>query len=95
MDIARPDFARKRKIRLAIYGAAAIVALPALVVGFSRLKPAAPVVDRSTIWLDTVKRGEMLREVRGLGTLVPVDIRWIPAQRQRELIRSYCNLAPR
>jgi HlyD family secretion protein len=80
MDIARPDFARKRKIRLAIYGAAAVITLPILVVGFSRLKPAAPVVDRSTIWLDTVKRGEMLREVRGLGTLVPVDIRWIPAQ---------------
>jgi HlyD family secretion protein len=80
MDIARPDFARKRKIRLIIYGAAAIIILPALIVGFSRLKPAAPVVDRSTIWLDTVKRGEMLREVRGSGTLVPVDIRWIPTQ---------------
>jgi HlyD family secretion protein len=80
MDIARPDFARKKKIRLIIYGAVALISLPALIFGFSRLKPAAPVVDRSTIWLDTVKRGEMLREVRGLGTLVPVDIRWIPAQ---------------
>ncbi len=80
MDIVRPDFARKKRIRLMIYGAAAIVTLPALTVGVSRLKPAAPAVERSTIWLDTVKRGEMLREVRGLGTLVPVDIRWIPAQ---------------
>jgi HlyD family secretion protein len=80
MDIARPDFARKRKIRLMIYGAAAIVILPVLTLGISRLKPASPVVDRSTVWLDSVKRGEMLREVRGLGTLVPVDIRWIPAQ---------------
>ncbi len=80
MDIARPDFARKKKFRLMIYGAAAIVAVPVLTVGVARLKPAAPVVERSTVWLDTVKRGEMLREVRGLGTLVPVDIRWIPAQ---------------
>jgi HlyD family secretion protein len=80
MDIARPDFARKKKIRLIIYTAAALVVLPVITIGVSRLKPAAPVVERSTIWLDTVKRGEMLREVRGLGTLVPVDIRWIPAQ---------------
>jgi HlyD family secretion protein len=80
MDIARPDFARKKKIRLTIYTAAALVVLPVITIGVSRLKPAAPVVERSAIWLDTVKRGEMLREVRGLGTLVPVDIRWIPAQ---------------
>jgi HlyD family secretion protein len=80
MDIARPDLARKKKIRLTIYTAAALVVLPVITIGVSRLKPAAPVVERSTIWLDTVKRGEMLRDVRGLGTLVPVDIRWIPAQ---------------
>src|ERR1700720_3357809 len=63
-----------------ICGMGALIPLPALGIGVSRLKPAAPVVERSAIWLDTVKRGEMLREVRGLGTLVPVDIRWIPAQ---------------
>ena len=57
-----------------------VVALPALTIGVSRLKPAAPAVERSTVWLDTVRRGEMLRDVRGLGTLVPVDVRWIPAQ---------------
>jgi HlyD family secretion protein len=57
-----------------------VVAVPALTIGVSRLKPAAPVVERSTVWLDTVRRGEMLRDVRGLGTLVPVDVRWIPAQ---------------
>ncbi len=45
----------------------------------SRLKPAVPSVDRSTVWIDTVKRGPMVRQVRGLGTLVPVDIRWIAA----------------
>jgi len=47
--------------------------------GLSRLKPAAPSVERATVWLDTVKRGPMLRQVRGLGTLVPEDILWIPA----------------
>jgi HlyD family secretion protein len=50
-----------------------------ITLGLSRLKPAAPSVERATVWLDTVKRGPMLREVRGLGTLVPEDIRWIPA----------------
>ena len=48
--------------------------------GLSRLKPAAPTVDRATIYTDEVRRGPMVREVRGLGTLVPEDIRWIPAQ---------------
>ena len=57
-----------------------VIAVPVLTIGVSRLKPAAPVVERSTVWLDTVRRGEMLRDVRGLGTLVPVDVRWIPAQ---------------
>jgi hypothetical protein len=80
MDIARPDLLRKKKIRLAIYGVAALVTLPAVTIGVSRLKPAAPTVERATVWLDSVRRGEMLREVKGLGTLVPVDIRWIPAQ---------------
>ena len=48
-------------------------------VALSRLKPAAPTVDRGTVYIDTVKRGPMVRQVRGLGTLVPEDIRWIPA----------------
>jgi HlyD family secretion protein len=63
-----------------VYGAVMVSAVPGLTMGVSRLKPAAPVVERSTVWLDTVHRGEMLRDVRGLGTLVPVDVRWIPAQ---------------
>lgn len=50
-----------------------------LSVGLSRLRPAAPAIDRATLWIDTVKRGPMLRQVRGLGSLVPEDIRWIPA----------------
>jgi len=80
MDIARPDFARKKKVRLIVYGAVIVVAVPALTIAVSRLKPAAPVVERSAVWLDTVRQGEMLRDVRALGTLVPIDVRWIPAQ---------------
>ena len=60
-----------------------ILILGGTTLGLSRLRPAPPTVDRATVWVDTVKRGEMLREVRGLGTLVPVDIRWIPARNLR------------
>ena len=80
MDIARPDLARKKRWRLIGYSAAALIALPLVTIAVARLKPAAPLVERSTVWLDSVHRGEMLRNVRGLGTLVPVDIRWIAAQ---------------
>jgi HlyD family secretion protein len=79
MDIARPSRARERRIRRIIYGAAGLVAISLITLGLSRLKPAAPSVERGTVWIDTVKRGPMLRQVRGLGTLVPEDIRWIPA----------------
>ena len=58
-----------------------------ITLGLSRLKPAAPSVERATVWIDTVKRGPMLREVRGLGTLVPEDIRWIPATTQGRVER--------
>lgn len=57
-----------------------MIAVAALTVGVSRLRPAAPMVERSTIWSDTVKRGSLLRQVRGLGSLIPEDIRWIPAE---------------
>ena len=60
-------------------GRSAWRAVALLTLGLSRLKPAAPSVERATVWIDTVKRGPMLRQVRGLGTLVPEDIRWIPA----------------
>ncbi|HXA67085.1 MAG TPA: HlyD family efflux transporter periplasmic adaptor subunit [Bryobacteraceae bacterium] len=80
MDIARPDLARKKRLRRLAYGAVMVVAVPAITIALSRLKPAAPVVEHSAVWVDTVRRGEMLRDVRGIGTLVPVDVRWIPAQ---------------
>jgi len=80
MDIQRPSNARAKKIRRIIYAAVAFLLIGGVSYGLSRLRPAAPTVDRATIWTDEVKRGPMLREVRGLGTLVPEDIRWIPAQ---------------
>jgi HlyD family secretion protein len=88
VDIARsPDVIRKKKIRRIIYGAIALLAIVVITVGVSRLKPAAPSVDRATVWVDTVKRGQMLRQVRGSGTLVPEDIRWISATTQGRVER--------
>src|ERR1700730_358848 len=69
---------RRRLLRI-IYGAVGLVLLALATLGLSRLKAAAPTVDKATVWTDTVKRGPMLREVRGLGTLVPETIRVIPA----------------
>src|SRR6202049_929048 len=80
MDIQRPSNARAKKIKRILYVTAAVLLCAGVTLALSRLKPAAPSVDASTIWPDTVKRAPMLREVRGLGTLVPEDIHWIPAQ---------------
>ena len=79
MDIARPDLLRKRKIRRGLYSGAAAVVVVLFTVGVSQLEPAAPRVDRDTVYLDTVQRGPMVRQVHGTGTLVPEAIRWIPA----------------
>jgi HlyD family secretion protein len=79
MDIPRPELARKRRRKRILYGAALVVAVGLATLGLSRLKPAPPSVDRATVWIDTVHRGDMLRQVRGLGTLVPQNVRSIPA----------------
>jgi len=79
MDIARPSNLRQKRIRRAVYGAVALSLVGLITLGVSKLKPAAPSVERATVWIDTVKRGPMLRDERGIGTLVPEDIRWIPA----------------
>jgi HlyD family secretion protein len=79
MDIARPSNAKQKRIRRAIYAGVGLLAVVLVSVGLSRLKPAAPTVERAVIWPDTVKRGGMVRQVRGLGTLTPEDIRWITA----------------
>jgi len=79
MDIARPSNKRQKRIRRVIYGMLALAVVALTTVGLLKLKPAAPSVDRGTVWVDSVRRGPMVRQVRGLGTLVPEDIRWIPA----------------
>ena len=79
MDIPRKSEARKRRIRRIIYGVLGLAAIGGITLGLSRLERAVPPVDRNTVLIDTVKRGLMLRNVRGLGTLVPEEIRWVPA----------------
>src|SRR4051794_24998805 len=87
VDIARPSQARKKRIKRILYVTAAVVVVGGISLGVSRLKPAAPTVDRAVVWIDSVKRGPMVRQVRGSGTLVPEDIRWIPAQTQGRVER--------
>ena len=82
MDIARPSNAKKKRIKQAIYAGVGLLAVVLVSVGLSRLKPAAPTVERAVVWPAKVERGPMVRQVRGLGTLTPEDIRWIPATTQ-------------
>lgn len=79
MDIARPDLPVRKRRRRLIIGVVALPVLASAGIALSRLEPAAPSVDAATMWIDTVKRGELVRDVRGIGTLVPEDIRWIAA----------------
>jgi HlyD family secretion protein len=82
VDIARPSQAKKKRIRRILYATLAVIVVAGISLGVSKLKPAAPTVDRAVVWIDAVKRGDIPRQVRGSGTLVPEDIRWIPAQTQ-------------
>jgi HlyD family secretion protein len=89
MDIARPDIKRRKTRQRWVLAAGALAVLAAVAFGVSRLKPASPSVERSTVWTDTVKRGPMVRQVRGIGTLVPREdrIRLIPAQTEATVVR--------
>ncbi|MGD0786406.1 MAG: HlyD family efflux transporter periplasmic adaptor subunit [Terracidiphilus sp.] len=90
MDIARPDLKQKRMRQYAVWAGVAVVVFTVAVVAVLRLKPAAPTVDRSTIWPDTVKRGPMVRQVRGsTGSLVPREdkLRLIPAETEATVTR--------
>src|SRR5882762_8955069 len=80
MDIKRPAKSRlKKRIRTVLLLVLGLAAVGGITYGLTKLKPAAPAVDRSTTVVDTVKRGQMLRQVRGQGTLVPELTRRIPA----------------
>ncbi|QAT81879.1 RND family efflux transporter MFP subunit [Corallococcus coralloides] len=76
VDIPKPRAPRRKPYLLAALGLAALVAVT---VGLSRLRPAAPTVDKASVWLDTVKRGPLVRQVKGTGSLVPESIRWLTA----------------
>ncbi len=91
MDIARPEFKQKKRRRQLLFGGLALIVLLAITAGVSRLKPAAPSVERGTVWTDTVKQGPMLRQVRGLGTLTPTpeDVRLIPAETEGTVLRIF------
>ena len=98
MDIARPSRLRHKRLRQALMATVSAVIVVGISVGVSRLQPAAPTVEAATLYPDTVKRGPMVRQVRGLGTLVPEDIRWIPATTQgrveRIVLRPGTAVAP-
>jgi HlyD family secretion protein len=90
MDIQRPaSVAQGKKRKQIMFGVGGLVVIALVSVFLARLQPAAPTVERATVWVDTVKRGPMLRQVRGLGTLVPVDEarRWVPASTQGRVER--------
>jgi HlyD family secretion protein len=101
MDIQRPaSVARQKKMRRILFATIGVLVIGVVSVGLSQLQPAAPTVEQATVWVDTVKRGDMNRNVRGLGTLVPVDEarRLIPAVTQgrveRILIRPGVEVTP-
>src|ERR1700722_17116730 len=89
MDIARPDLAKKKRGRRFAYGLSGILLVAVATAALARLKPSAPNVDRSSIWTDTVKRGPMLRAVRGLGPLVPETIWVIPASTDGQVQKRF------
>src|SRR5437016_12826884 len=82
MDVPRPRVAAKKRNRRIMIIAASALGLILATIAITRLKPAVPSVDRSTVCIDTVKRGPIVRQVRWLRTLVPQGIRWIPANRE-------------
>ncbi len=89
MDIARPEFKTQKRRRQIIFAAVVVVVILAVTKMVMSLKPAAPSVERGTVWTDTVKRGNMLRQVRGPGSLIPVQeaVRQIPAETEATVVR--------
>src|SRR5215471_13757577 len=89
MDIARPEFKQRKRRRQALIVAGIVLLVGILTAAVYRLKPAAPTVERGTVWTDTVKRGSMLRQVRGIGSLVPSQesVLQIPAETEANVVR--------
>jgi HlyD family secretion protein len=89
MDIARPQDKQRKRMRRLIYVVAGLLVAGAITMALARLKPASPSVDRTAVWTDTVKRGPMLLEVRGLGTLVPETTWTVPAATEGRVAKRY------
>lgn len=99
VDIKRdPAILKKKRMRQLAFATVGVIALVIVTIGVAKLKPAAPEVERSTVWIDVVKRGPMTRQVRGAGRLVPEDIRWITATTsgrvERIVLRPGADVAP-
>lgn len=98
MDIPRPELKRKKRIRQTVIGSALLFVAVAVTLGVARLEPAAPSVPRASVWIDTVREGELLRQVRGTGKLVPREFRWIAAQTagrvERVIVRPGAAVEP-
>lgn len=98
MDIQRPDQTKAKRKKRIMYGIVAAVALIGISILLARLKPAVPSLDKNLVWTGEVKRGQMLRQVRGLGTLVPEDITWLAARTEgrvdKIVLRPGANVTP-
>jgi len=98
MDIHRPDLKRQRQRKHALRGGAAAAALVVIGIFLYRIEPALPRVDRGAVWMDTVRSGELVREVRGPGSLVPRETRWVVAASagrvERILVRPGARVEP-
>ncbi|HMB72873.1 MAG TPA: HlyD family efflux transporter periplasmic adaptor subunit, partial [Gammaproteobacteria bacterium] len=98
MDIPRPEIAQQRRKRRIVWSSSAGLVVIAATIAIARLEPAAPAVPRASVWIDTVRQGELLRQVRGPGNLVPREIRWVPAQTagrvERILVRPGAVVEP-
>ncbi len=87
MDIARPELKRRKRIKQTAWITSSIIVAVILIIALTGLEPAAPAVDRATVWTDTVQRGDMVRRVRGPGVLAPSEIRWIAATTEARVDR--------
>ncbi len=95
MDIKREGVAKKKRIRMAAYVVIVAGAAGAGSWRLYKLQPAAPTVERATVWVDTVKRGPMVVDRKGLGTLVPEDIVWIPANSDGQISKVLVHSSDR
>ncbi len=89
MDVQRQGVAKRKMIRRILIGSVLLLGAGGILFAVSRMQPALPAVESGTVWPDTVKRGPMLRQVHGTGTLVPEDVVWISAVTEGRVEKIY------